>query len=63
MESLGYVLMYFALSLLLWQGLKAESEEEKNELIKQKKLKLPVVELYEGLPGEFATYVRYTRFL
>lgn len=56
-------MLYFALGSLLWQGLKAETEEEKNELIKRKKLKLPVAELCEGLPGEFATYVNYTQTL
>ncbi|EJP62034.1 casein kinase 1 epsilon [Beauveria bassiana ARSEF 2860] len=46
----------------LWQGLKAATEE-KNEFIKQKKLTMPVTELCEGLPREFATYISYTRSL
>ncbi|KAF1739593.1 Casein kinase I isoform delta [Beauveria bassiana] len=62
LESLGYVLLYFARGSLPWQGLKAATEE-KNELIKQKKLKMPVTELCEGLPREFATYISYTRSL
>ncbi|OAR00667.1 hypothetical protein LLEC1_07338 [Akanthomyces lecanii] len=63
LESLGYVLLYFARGSLPWQGLKATTEEEKNELIKQKKLDLSVTELCEGLPTEFATYIAYTRSL
>ncbi|QKX57700.1 uncharacterized protein TRUGW13939_04818 [Talaromyces rugulosus] len=42
LESLGYVLLYFARGSLPWQGLKALTEEGKNELIKQKKLNMPV---------------------
>lgn len=57
---LGYVLLYFARGSLPWQGLKAATEEERNELIKQKKLNLPVKRPCEGLPEEFATYICYT---
>ena len=63
MESLGYMLLYFAHGSLPWQGLKAATAKEKDELIKQKKLNLPVAELCEGLPEEFATYINYTRSL
>ncbi|KAM3536743.1 hypothetical protein MY4038_000198, partial [Beauveria bassiana] len=57
------VLLYFVRGSLPWQGLKAATEEEKNELIKQKKLNMSVTKLCEGLPEEFATYVSYTRSL
>jgi hypothetical protein len=63
LESLGYVLLYFALGSLPWQGVKAATEEQRNELIKQKKLGLPVTKLCEGLPEEFTTYISYTRSL
>ncbi|KAJ3499419.1 hypothetical protein NLG97_g355 [Lecanicillium saksenae] len=63
LESLGYVLLYFARGSLPWQGLKAATEEEKNECIKKKKLNVSVTELCEGLPREFATYITYTRSL
>ncbi|OAA39189.1 casein kinase 1, delta [Cordyceps fumosorosea ARSEF 2679] len=63
LESLGYVLLYFARGSLPWQGLKAATEGQKDELIKRKKLTLSVTKLCEGLPGEFATYVSYTRSL
>ncbi len=63
LESLGYVLLYFALGSLPWQGFKAATEKDKTELIKQKKIGLPETELCEGLPEEFVTYIRYTRSL
>lgn len=63
LESLGYVLLYFARGSLPWQGLKAATEMEKNELIKYRKLNISVTKLCEGLPGEFATYISYTRAL
>lgn len=63
LESLGYVLLYFARGSLPWQGLKAATEREKNQLIKEKKLNLPVTRLCDGLPEEFATYISYTRSL
>lgn len=63
LESLGYVLLYFARGSLPWQGLKASTDKEKNELIKEKKAGLSVDALCEGLPEEFATYITYTRSL
>ncbi|KAH8759516.1 casein kinase I isoform delta [Diaporthe sp. PMI_573] len=63
LESLGYVLLYFARGRLPWQGLRAASNKEKNELIKEKKTTLLVEELCVGLPEEFATYLNYTRSL
>ncbi|KPM35094.1 Casein kinase I isoform delta [Neonectria ditissima] len=63
LESLGYVLLYFARGSLPWQGLRPATDKEKNELIKEKKTTLPVETLCEGLPEEFATYLNYTRSL
>lgn len=62
LESLGYVLLYFARGSLPWQGLKAANDKEKNELIKEKKI-LPAETLCEGLPEEFAMYLNHTRSL
>lgn len=62
LESLGYMLLYFALGSLPWQGLKTGTEK-RNKLISQVKTNLPVSELCEGLPQEFATYINYTRSL
>ncbi|EFY86385.1 hypothetical protein J3459_011148 [Metarhizium acridum] len=63
LESLGYVLLYFARGSLPWQGIKAASEKEKLELVKQYKKTISVEELCSGLPEEFATYINYTRSL
>lgn len=64
MESLGYVFVYFARGSLPWQGLKAATEEKKDTLIKKTKTSLSGKQLCENLlPGEFATYIDYTRSL
>ncbi|TWU70456.1 hypothetical protein ED733_000368 [Metarhizium rileyi] len=63
LESLGYVLLYFARGSLPWQGFKAATEEEKNEWIKKKKLKMSVTELCQGLLEQFVAYITYTRSL
>ena len=64
MESLRYMFVYFARGSLWWQGLKAAIDEEKNKLIKNKKISLSGEKLCKGLlPDEFATYINYTRSL
>jgi len=64
LESLGYVLLYFAGGSLPWQGLKAATDKEKNGMIKEKKESLSGEQLCKGLlPDEFATYINYTRSL
>jgi casein kinase 1 delta/casein kinase I family protein HRR25 len=64
LESLGYIFVYLARGSLPWQGLKASTEKEKNDLIKERKMNLSGEALCEGiLPGEFATYINYTRSL
>ncbi|KAH0496709.1 hypothetical protein TgHK011_004058 [Trichoderma gracile] len=63
LESLGYVLVYFALGSLPWQGLKAATDKEKHELVKHMKTSLSAEELCAGLPDAFAKYIDYTRSL
>ncbi|KAK3348675.1 casein kinase I isoform delta [Lasiosphaeria hispida] len=63
LESVGYMLCYFARGSLPWQGLKAPTYKERNEQIKEKKLSLSGKDLCGDLPGEFATYIDYTRSL
>lgn len=63
LESLGYVLMYFNLGTLPWQGLKAANKRQKYERISEKKLSTPIEELCRGFPAEFPTYLTYCRQL
>ena len=57
------MLSYFAYGSLLQQGLKAATDKERNELLKEKKLSLSGEDLCDVLPSEFATYINYTRSL
>ena len=52
LESIGYVLIYFAAGVLPWQGLKASNKKDKYDKIKEKKLDVTVEKLCENLPGE-----------
>ncbi|RMD44045.1 hypothetical protein DV735_g1156, partial [Chaetothyriales sp. CBS 134920] len=63
LESLGYVLVYFARGSLPWQGLKATTDKEKQELVKNMKISLPAEKLCDSLPDAFAKYIHYTRSL
>ena len=51
LESLGYVLMYFNLGNLPWQGLKAATKKQKYEKISEKKMSTPVEVLCRGYPS------------
>ncbi len=63
LESLGYMLMYFNLGKLPWQGLKARTKQEKYDKIGNYKESIPVERLCEGFPREFALYLNYCRDL
>ncbi|KRX65402.1 Casein kinase I isoform alpha, partial [Trichinella sp. T9] len=63
LESMGYVLMYFNLGKLPWQGLKAANKRQKYEKISEKKISCPVEVLCKGYPAEFAMYLHYCRNL
>lgn len=63
LESLGYVLMYFNLGTLPWQGLKAANKRQKYERISEKKLSTPIDVLCKTFPNEFPTYLTYCRQL
>ncbi|XP_022080523.1 casein kinase I-like isoform X2 [Acanthaster planci] len=63
LESLGYMLMYFNLGSLPWQGLKAATKRQKYEKISEKKMSTAIETLCAGFPSEFATYLNYTRSL
>lgn len=50
LESLGYVLMYFNLGSLPWQGLKAATKRQKYERISEKKMSTPIEVLCKSYP-------------
>ena len=58
-ESIGYVLMYFLLGVLPWQGLKAKKNEDQFERIAQKKYNTSFEELTDGKPEEFLLYFKH----
>ena len=51
MESIAYVLVYFLLGELPWQGLKAKNMKEKYEKIMEKKISTPIEVLCKNFPG------------
>ncbi|CBZ51093.1 putative Casein kinase one (CK1) TgCK1b [Neospora caninum Liverpool] len=64
LEAVGYVLMYFCRGgTLPWQGIKANTKQEKYHKIMEKKMSTPVEVLCKGYPSEFATYLHYCRSL
>lgn len=63
MESLGYVLIYLLKGSLPWQGLPAETIEQKNAKILEVKIRTPLEVLCNGLPAEFIQYLNEVRSL
>ncbi len=71
LESIGYVLIYFLLGELPWQGMKTKTTKEKYEKIKDKKRSTPLEKLCKNFPGlikylfkdEFQQFIEYTRKL
>jgi len=63
MESLGYLLVYFAKGRLPWQSIRSRNKDEKYEKICEKKRDLSLETLCTGLPKEFILYFRHTRSL
>ena len=63
LESLGYVLLYFLIGSLPWQGTKGETKKKKYELICEKKIAMCATGLYLGSPSEFGQYLTYVRSL
>jgi serine/threonine protein kinase len=63
LESLGYILIFFLLGRLPWQGMKGNSRKEIHQMIMEKKMTTPAEILCKSLPPEFATYLEYCRSL
>ena len=56
MESLGFVLMYFLIGSLPWQGLKASTKKQKYQRILERKQATHPDILCNGYPTEFKEY-------
>ena len=50
LESLFYIMVYFYKGSLAWQGLRADTKEQKLELIREKKMSTPTHVLCSGMP-------------
>lgn len=60
-ESLGYILVYFAKGILPWQGQKTKTKKDKYKIIMDKKLEYKPELLCHSLPDEFRQYFEYIR--
>ncbi|EKE41110.1 hypothetical protein ENUP19_0296G0012 [Entamoeba nuttalli] len=63
LESLAYMFIYFLKGKLPWQGFNRQNNTEKFDKICKKKMEIPLEELCENLPVEFASFLSYARSL
>ncbi len=63
MESLGYLLVYFAKGRLPWQAIRGRNKDDKYTKICEKKRELPLERLCNGLPKEFILYFKHVQSL
>lgn len=63
MESLGYLLLYLHRGSLPWEQIKARTEAEMLELIREMKETISTEDLCHGLPKEFVAYFDHVRSL
>lgn len=63
MESIGYVLVYFAKGSLPWQGLRANTKKQKYQKIMDKKMAVSVSSLTKDAPEQLKQYLEYSRSL
>lgn len=55
------MLIYLAKGTLPWEDAEAPTDDQLSKLIKEMKKALPVETLCDGLPKEFAWYLRHAR--
>ena len=63
LEAIGYVLLYFLLGRLPWQGMLNKNKDERYKKIMEVKRDSDMHELCKNLPPEFEKYITYTRNL
>ncbi|OXA63412.1 Casein kinase I isoform alpha [Folsomia candida] len=63
LEAIGYVMIYFLMGRLPWQGLKASNQKQKYEKITEAKMQISTKDLCKKLPQEFEMYMNYCRTL
>lgn len=63
LESIGYMLVYFFVGKLPWQGLLKKPNENHIEVIGNCKMITPLEELCNGIPKCFYDYLKYCRQL
>jgi serine/threonine protein kinase len=63
LESIAYILIYFILGDLPWQGVKAKTKSEKKEKIRLMKYSLQVdtEQMFKSLPAEFREFLKICR--
>jgi serine/threonine protein kinase len=62
-EALAYVFVYLLRGSLPWMGLRVQDKRRKYELISERKIAIPIDQLCEGLPPEFAGFLAAARRL
>lgn len=62
LESIAYIMIYFILGELPWQGIKAKSKTEKKEKIKEMKIAINFSD-YKKIPTQFIKLLQYCRSL
>ena len=63
LEAIGYVLVYFLLGRLPWQGMLNKNKDERYMKIMEIKRDTDPHDLCKGLPVQFEKYISYTRNL
>ena len=62
-EGLGYTLLYFLKGSLPWNNIKAKTDKERVEKIKEIKMNTSLDIICDGCPKEFITFIQYSRDL